>query len=65
MIFHYILFFYRSLWSVKHQILISVFGVSSHCKHTPTCSRYLEEQIKNRGTITGLWEGMKRLLTCW
>lgn len=57
--------FYRFWYGIKHQILFSVFGYSSHCKHSPTCSRYLEEQVKSHGTIVGLWRGLSRVLTCW
>jgi putative component of membrane protein insertase Oxa1/YidC/SpoIIIJ protein YidD len=57
--------FYRWLWQVKHQILVTVFGYSSHCKHSPTCSEFWTEQVKLHGTIDGSWRGLTRLLTCW
>lgn len=56
---------YRFWSGVKHQLLFSVFGYSSHCKHDPTCSRYLEKELQTHGTIVGLWRGLKRILTCW
>jgi putative component of membrane protein insertase Oxa1/YidC/SpoIIIJ protein YidD len=56
---------YQGLGNFKHQIFYSVFGFSSKCKHSPTCSRYTQAQIKSHGTIVGLIKGFKRLLTCW
>lgn len=54
------------LWcGIKHQVLFSIFGYNSYCKHTPTCSRYLEDQMRRHGTIVGLWRGFRRVLTCW
>lgn len=56
---------YQSLYWFKHQILVSVFGYMSDCKHTPSCSEYALEQVKERGTIWGLWRACIRLLSCW
>jgi putative component of membrane protein insertase Oxa1/YidC/SpoIIIJ protein YidD len=55
---------YQLLGLAKHQILITTFGYSSYCKHTPTCSRYWADQIKLHGTIVGSWRGFQRWLTC-
>lgn len=55
---------YQLLGRAKHQILFTVFGVNSYCKHQPSCSRYLEIQIKEHGTIAGLFKGMRRLINC-
>ncbi|NCN45598.1 MAG: hypothetical protein COU63_03625 [Candidatus Pacebacteria bacterium CG10_big_fil_rev_8_21_14_0_10_36_11] len=49
----------------KHQILYTIFGFSSECKHTPTCSRYTQAEIKRHGTIVGSIKGFLRLITCW
>ena len=57
--------FYKTLGVFKHNVLISIFGISSHCKHRPTCSEYFYQQLKKRGTIEGLFQAFKRLLTCW
>lgn len=56
---------YQFLGAFKHQILHSVFGFSSHCKHTPTCSRYTQAEIEKHGTIVGSIKGFIRILTCW
>ena len=56
---------YQLFGLVKHQILFSAFGVTFKCKHTPTCSRYLADQIKSHGTIRGFWRSFLRLLSCW
>jgi uncharacterized protein len=60
-----LIYFYQFLESVKHQILISVFGYHSVCKHRPTCSYYTMKAIKDDGTIVGLYKGIKRILSCW
>lgn len=56
---------YKALGAFKHTILISIFGISSRCKHQPTCSQYFYQQLAEHGTIDGLWAATKRLLTCW
>ncbi|MBT4124118.1 MAG: membrane protein insertion efficiency factor YidD [Candidatus Pacebacteria bacterium] len=56
---------YQSLGTFKHQIFYSIFGFSSKCKHTPTCSRYTQAQIERHGTIVGSIKGLLRLVTCW
>ncbi len=43
---------------------ITFFGYYSHCKHTPTCSRYAILQIRKHGTITGLKKGLIRVWNC-
>ncbi|HCC84552.1 MAG TPA: hypothetical protein DEP87_02625 [Candidatus Pacebacteria bacterium] len=56
---------YRWLWLIKHQILVSGFGFSSYCKHSPTCSEFWLLEVKSHGTIAGSWRGFLRLLSCW
>lgn len=56
---------YQALGQVKHRVLYTVFGFTSYCKHTPTCSRYIEKQIRERGTIVGSLQGLVRIMTCW
>ncbi|MCB9447353.1 MAG: membrane protein insertion efficiency factor YidD [Flavobacteriales bacterium] len=34
------------------------------CRHTPTCSTYTIEAIKEWGVLKGLWLGAKRLSKC-
>jgi len=34
------------------------------CRHTPTCSGYMVEAIKEWGAIKGVWLGIKRLGKC-
>jgi len=46
------------------QILISVFGFSSSCRFQPSCSQYTVTQIKDHGTIRGLWLGFNRIRSC-
>lgn len=44
--------------------LSSVFGLTSACKYTPTCSHYMYEAIETRGIIEGLFLGIKRIGRC-
>ena len=57
--------FYRSLTTFKHTLLVSFFGYTSYCHHSPKCSEYMLQRLQKDGTITGLWKGFKRLLSCW
>jgi putative component of membrane protein insertase Oxa1/YidC/SpoIIIJ protein YidD len=50
---------------LRYSLLNSVFGVVSHCKHTPTCGTYMFQQIKKRGMFLGLVLGFKRVISCW
>lgn len=34
------------------------------CRHTPTCSVYTVEAVKEWGPLKGIWLGMKRLSKC-
>ena len=45
-------------------MVISTFGYKSYCKHSPTCSEYAIHQIQQHGTISGLYRGIKRILSC-
>ncbi len=55
---------YQGFVTIKHWFLISNFGVTSYCKHHPSCSRYTWNKIKEEGLITGGLKGLKRILTC-
>jgi putative component of membrane protein insertase Oxa1/YidC/SpoIIIJ protein YidD len=56
---------YRKIAFFKHQILFTVFGYSSRCKHIPSCSKNLLIQIKKHGKIIGAIKGFSRILTCF
>ncbi|PIR58999.1 MAG: hypothetical protein COU69_02565 [Candidatus Pacebacteria bacterium CG10_big_fil_rev_8_21_14_0_10_56_10] len=56
---------YQGLFNVKTTLLVSVFGVSYHCRHQPSCSVYVRRQIEQNGTIVGLWRGCVRVFSCW
>lgn len=34
------------------------------CRHTPTCSAYTVEAVKEWGPFKGIWLGTKRLAKC-
>lgn len=38
--------------------------LGAHCRHTPTCSQYAIEAIREWGPIKGIWLGMKRIARC-
>lgn len=46
-----------------YQYLISpMFG--NNCRHTPSCSQYMIDAIKEWGTVRGVWLATKRLMRC-
>lgn len=55
------------LWleHAKASLLFSVFGYASVCRHRPSCSRYALKVIRERGTISGLFLAIGRILSCW
>ncbi len=57
--------FYQVLNNFKHMFLISNLGVSVYCKHSPSCSEYLVNQIESKGFLKGSIQGIKRFLTCY
>lgn len=56
---------YRLFSLVKHRALFTLFGFTTRCKHEPSCSRYAEIQLRERGTIVGSIRALTRILTCW
>lgn len=56
---------YSATALIREQLLLTTFGYKSHCKHYPTCSRYTHEMIQQKGLVTGLALGARRLSTCW
>jgi putative component of membrane protein insertase Oxa1/YidC/SpoIIIJ protein YidD len=56
---------YQYLRAMKHLLLITVFGYSSVCRHTPSCSQYARQQIADHGTIWGSVKAIIRIAQCW
>ena len=46
-----------------YQLTISPL-LGSHCRHTPTCSQYAIEAIREWGVLKGIWLGTKRIARC-
>lgn len=46
-----------------YQVCISPV-LPSRCIHTPTCSEYMMEAVRQHGAARGVWLGLKRLLRC-
>lgn len=57
--------FYALTPYLREQVLVTVFGYKSVCKHHPTCSQYAKQQIVEKGLLRGGLLGVKRVLTCW
>ncbi|MDH5396742.1 MAG: membrane protein insertion efficiency factor YidD [Cyclobacteriaceae bacterium] len=38
--------------------------LGAHCRHTPTCSHYTIEAIREWGFLKGGWIGLKRIGRC-
>lgn len=55
---------YQVVRPVLDQLILSVFGHVSRCRHDPTCSEHTIEQIRLHGTIAGIRLGLKRILSC-
>jgi uncharacterized protein len=46
-----------------YQVAISPY-LGSNCRHTPTCSQYAIEAIREWGVVKGIWLGTKRIARC-
>jgi hypothetical protein len=46
------------------RVLVAVFGPSSICRFTPSCSHYAVEAIRVHGAVGGSWLAARRLLRC-
>lgn len=55
----------RLLKPVFDTVLLSVFGFTSKCRYAESCSHYTLRQIEERGTIRGLYLGLRRVSSCW
>lgn len=56
---------YTSTTLMREQLLVTMFGFKSHCKHVPTCSQFTHEAIQEKGVVVGLALGLRRLARCW
>lgn len=52
------------IWLVKaYQFGLSPM-LGSHCRFTPTCSRYAIEALQAYGALRGSWLALRRVLRC-
>ena len=38
--------------------------IGSHCRYTPSCSRYALDAVQAYGVVKGLWLAIKRVGSC-
>jgi putative membrane protein insertion efficiency factor len=50
-------------WTLS-PVLVFIFGPTSGCRYTPTCSQYAVEAVQTHGTVRGSWLAAKRLCRC-
>lgn len=46
-----------------YQLTLSPF-LGSHCRFTPSCSRYAAEAIEKHGAARGSWLALRRIFRC-
>jgi len=46
-----------------YQLIISPW-LGPSCRHTPTCSAYMIEAVREWGPLKGFWLGLKRIGKC-
>lgn len=56
---------YSAFQAMRRLFLTSVFGWMSECKHQPTCGEFTIQVIRSKGPFVGLYQGVKRTLSCW
>ena len=60
----------KTLLSIPLLIMIGVYKyiisplTLPSCRHTPSCSQYASEAIKEWGALKGSWFSIKRILKC-
>lgn len=64
-IIHVFFTLYQVVRGIRYSVLHTVFGVTIHCKHTPTCGTYFFKAMSSEGIIKGGLKGLRRVLTCW
>lgn len=60
-----VVFLHTFTQSFRHMFVLSGMGSVSYCKHSPTCSEYTFEKIKQDGYVLGTLKGAWRVLQCW
>jgi len=54
---------HRFLTPLKTSLLITFWGQASQCRHQPTCSEYLLQQVQQKGW-RGFPLGLQRIMSC-
>lgn len=60
-----VIFLHTVSQSFRHMFILSGTGIISYCKHSPTCSEYALQKIKQDGIVLGTIKGVWRVLQCW
>jgi len=55
---------YQNIRPFLDGVFQSIFGYTSVCKHSPSCSEYAEDAIQKYGTMRGIILGVKRIMSC-
>ncbi len=60
-----IVLYQKVISQVLNSVLVGAFGFHFQCRYDESCSHYTLRMVKNHGTISGLFFGVKRILGCW
>ncbi|MDR0463285.1 MAG: membrane protein insertion efficiency factor YidD [Pseudomonadales bacterium] len=60
----WLFYFYKIVSPIKNLVLRMHFGFVAECKHTPSCSVYMRDKVREEGW-KGLIKGFRRVLSCW
>ena len=56
--------FYQKTSFFHHQLFQALFLSDKACRFRPTCSKYTYKAVKKHGAVSGLFQGLKRIVRC-